>query len=198
MFVLFICANVKAQSFLDKITSSSVVSTVSSVVSTVTGVTSTVSDITGTWNYSNVAVTLESDNVLESAAGTLATSQVESKLADVFSKVGITANMFSFTFNSDGTFACTYKTKSFEGTYSLDSANSTVTLSYSALNTVNLGSMSANVALSGSTLSLLFEADKLLTFVSKIASISNNSTLSTVSSLISGYDGAMLGFDLTK
>ncbi|MFI3240022.1 MAG: DUF4923 family protein, partial [Bacteroidales bacterium] len=80
-------------------------STVQSVVSAVTsGSTATAASIAGKWSYSGSAVELESDNFLTSAAGSLATSQVESKLDTYCAKVGIKSGTFSFTFGSDNSF----------------------------------------------------------------------------------------------
>jgi len=45
---------------------------------------------------------------------------------------------------------------------------------------------------------LLFNADKLLKFLSTVSSISSNTTLKAINKLASEYDGMMLGFDLKK
>ena len=52
--------------------------------------------------------------------------------------------------------------------------------------------------LSGNELTLLFNADKLLKFLSTVSSISSNTTLKAINKLASEYDGMMLGFDLKK
>lgn len=58
--------------------------------------------------------------------------------------------------------------------------------------------LTAHVVISGDELSLLFNADKLLDFLTKLSSISDNSTLKLVNKLASEYDGMMLGFELKK
>lgn len=194
--LLLISSGAKAQSFLNNLVSSDVVST---VVSTVTGGTTlSTSSIAGTWTYSGPAVELSSSSTLSSIAGSLATSTIEDKISTYYSAVGITSGSFSFTFGSDNSFSCTLKSKNLSGTYSLDSANDQITLTFSAASTVNLGSMTANISLSGSSLSLLFDADKLLELVSAVASVSDNSSLQTVNSLLENYDGVMIGFELSK
>jgi hypothetical protein len=61
-----------------------------------------------------------------------------------------------------------------------------------------LGSLTASVELSGSTLSLLFEADKVLKLITAASALTNNSTLNTLNTLISQYDGMKMGYKLTK
>lgn len=192
MFVASIGA-VKAQSFLNNLTSSS---TVSSLVSAVTGSDISVSSVVGTWNYSSPAVYLESDNVLKQAAASVATSTLESKLGDLVSSYGITAGTFSFTFNSDSSFSCSLKGQTLSGTYS--TGDSKITLKFSAAGTVNIGSVDVSAEVSSSSLSLLFPADKLLELVSAISTTVDSSTLSVVETLIEQYDSVMLGFKLTK
>ena len=58
--------------------------------------------------------------------------------------------------------------------------------------------MTAEAELLGDNLTLLFNADKLLAFMTKVAELSSNSTLQSLSKLANEYDGVMLGFDLKK
>lgn len=174
-------------------------STVQSVVSAVTsGTTATAASIAGTWSYSGSAVELESDNFLTSAAGSVATSQVESKLDTYCAKVGITSGTFSFTFGSDNSFSCTCSSKSISGTYELNSDGDQITLNFAAISTISLGSINAKISLSSSNLLILFDADKLLDIISTVSSATDNSSLQTINSLLSNYDGVQLGFDLAK
>ncbi len=180
--------------------SSSIEEAVSEVVSAVTGGnTITTANITGTWNYESVAVELTSDNALMTAASTLATSQIEEKLESICSTVGIAKDLFSYTFNSDLSFTCVIKSKTLSGTYTLDEEAGTITMKYTtSIGGVSLGSMTAQCTLSSSSLALMFQADKLLTFITKVGSLTNNSTITTISELASSYEGANLGFNLTK
>ncbi len=194
LLLLMACSSASAISLGDIVNSS----TVETVVSTITGGTTvSSSSLAGTWNYDSSAVKLESDSTLTEAAGSLVTSQIETKLDSIFAKVGITSSLFSFTFGSDNSFSCTCKSKSLSGTYVVDS-DSKITLTFSAVGTVNIGSVSAYTSLSTSTLSLLFDADKLLAIVSAVTSSTDNSTLSSIDSLLSNYDGVKVGFDLKK
>jgi hypothetical protein len=44
----------------------------------------------------------------------------------------------------------------------------------------------------------MFNADKLLDFIGKVSSSSNNSTLAAISAIAQQYDGMKLGFELKK
>lgn len=172
-------------------------STVKNAVTAVTGgKTLTTDNLTGTWTYANPAIQLESDNTLKNVAGSVASSGIEEKLQEYCAKVGIVEGSFTYTFNSDGSFTNVLKNRTLSGTYTLNSDDNTLVLNYASK--LNLAKMTANVVLSDDQLSLLFNADKLLDFLSKLSSISSNSTLQTLSSLAEQYDGMMMGFELKK
>jgi hypothetical protein len=54
------------------------------------------------------------------------------------------------------------------------------------------------VTLSGSNLSVMFDVSKLQSLLSTMSSVTGNSTLSTVTSLLNSYDGICAGFKLKK
>ncbi len=164
---------------------------VSSAVSSITG-TSSIS-LEGTWNYTGSAVQLESDNVVASLGGSVATSSIESKLDEQLEKVGITEGQMSYTFSSDSTFTAKTGSKSSSGTYSYNASSKTLTLKFS-----KIISLKATLNYSSSSIDLLFDADKLLKLITLLSSKSSNSTLSTISSLSENYDGMLMGFALKK
>ena len=91
------------------------------------------------------------------------------------------------------------KRGSLKGTYSVNPEDKTVTLRYTVGNKkLTVSTLTAHVVLSGNELTLLFNADKLLKFLSTVSSISSNTTLKAINKLASEYDGMMLGFDLKK
>jgi hypothetical protein len=47
-------------------------------------------------------------------------------------------------------------------------------------------------------MSLLYDADKLLKFLTTISAVSNNSTLKSLSTLLESYDGMLIGWELQK
>lgn len=171
-------------------------STVSDIVEKVTGIDISKGDIKGTWNYTGSAVKLESEDLVKSAAAGVAATQVEKKLDDYLAKIGLQGGAFSFTFNEDNTFTTTVKGKSFNGTYTFSEENDSINLKYGK----NLGStgITATAQLNGTTLELLFKADKLLDLLGKLTSASNNATLKTISTLAGQYDGMKIGLELQK
>ena len=184
-----------AQSLKDLLKKATDNEAVKNVVESVTGKTLPV-DVKGTWTYSGTAVKLESDDLLKSTAATLAASQVEDKLDEYVSKIGIKAGTFSFTFNEDNTFAATVLGKSFNGTYTLSEDYKTMSLQFGK--TIGLKPFTASVSATSTQLNLLFQADKLLELLGKLTSTSSNATLKTIGTLVNQYDGMQLGLELQK
>lgn len=166
----------------------------SGVVDAVTGK-SNVSEtsIAGTWKYSSPDCQFESDNLLAQAGGSLASSKINKQLSSVYSKVGMSG--LTFTFDSDGNYTSTIKGHTTKGTYTLDSSAKTITLK-----TTTGITLKAHVSLTSSSLSLLFESDKLMDGLKTVTSLASkvNSTASTVSSILGNYDGLRLGFKMKK
>ena len=184
-----------AQSLKDILKKATSNEAVKNVVETVTGTTLPV-DVTGTWTYSGTAVKFESEDLLKSTAATLAASQVEEKLDEYVSKVGIKAGTFSFTFNEDKAFTANVKGKAFNGTYSVSDDYKTMSLQFGK--TISLKPFTASISATSSQLNLLFQADKLLELLGKLTAGSSNATLSTVGTIVNQYDGMQLGLELQK
>ena len=194
---LWLCAtSAQAQSWKDILKSE----TVQKVVSSVTGGQSvTVASLQGTWTYVDPAVQLGSDNTLKQIAGSAATTELEKKLKEQCAKVGIVEGVFNYTFHEDSTFTSALKKGSLKGTYSVNEAEKTIAFTYTAGTSDRaIYTLTASTVLAGDNLTLLFNADKLLTFLTKVASLTSNSTFQSLSQLAEQYDGLMLGFDLKK
>ena len=194
---LWLCAtSAQAQSWKDILKSE----TVQKVVSSVTGGQSvTVASLQGTWTYVDPAVQLGSDNTLKQIAGSAATTELEKKLKEQCAKVGIVEGVFNYTFHEDSTFTSALKNGSLKGTYSVNEADKTIAFTYTAGTSDRaIYTLTASTVLAGDNLTLLFNADKLLTFLTKVASLTSNSTFQSLSQLAEQYDGLMLGFDLKK
>lgn len=185
----------QAQSLKNLLNSSAVKDAVTAVTG---GKTLTTTNLAGTWTYVTPTVKLESDNVLTNAAGTLATAEMKKKLEEICSKVGITKNTFNYTFNTDSTFTSVIKGKTLQGTYSIDKATNIIELHYGRFENLRLTTLKAQPVITADQLSLLFEADKLLDFLSKVSTLSDNTTLKAVGQLAQQYDGMLLGFELHK
>ncbi|MCD7850471.1 MAG: DUF4923 family protein [Parabacteroides sp.] len=158
----------------------------------------TVENLAGTWTYVNPGIQLEGDNALKNVAASVAASEMEKKLKEYCAKVGIVEGAFNYTFNSDSTFTNILKGKTMKGTYSFNPDEKTMELHYGKIGKSKLTTMTAHVVLSNDELSLLFDADKLLDFLTKLSAVSKNTTLQTLNKLASQYDGMMLGFELKK
>lgn len=162
------------------------------VISAVAGdVTTTASSILGNWSYTEPAVQFESDNMLTKAGGAAVAQKVETKLAKYYKVVGIKAGTLKFSFNEDGT--CTYGvgSRSLSGTYTFNKEDKTITIK-----TATGISVKTYVTVSGSTMSLCFDASKLLTLFTTLGS--KFSALSTITSIASNYDGMKVGFKFSK
>lgn len=174
-------------------------STVQNVVTAVTGGTSvTTSNVSGTWHYSGSAVELTGGSTIEQAAMAVAGAEAESKINTALETAGLDADSFLFTFDTSSNFTCVAGSKTLSGTYTLDSTEGTMTFKFSNLDKLNLGSLTANVTLTSSTMCLMFQADKLLDLVDKVATIANNDSLNSINTLLKNYDGLLLGAELTK
>lgn len=193
--LLSVSGKAYGQSWKDLLNSSTVKDAVTSVTG---GQKLTAKNLEGTWTYVNPAVQLEGDNALKNVAASVAAGEIEKKLKAYCAKVGIIEGMFNYAFNTDSTFTNALKNKTLSGTYSLNPEEKTVELHYALGGKWKVTTLTAQVVIAGDQLSLLFNADKLLDFLGKLSSVSNNSTLKAVNKLASQYDGMMLGFELKK
>lgn len=197
---LCLCGQVaSAQSLKDLLkkatTNETVKSVVENVVENVAGVAIPV-DITGTWTYSGTAVKFESEDLLKSAAASVAATQVENKLDEYVSKVGLKAGTFSFTFSEENKFTVKALGKSFNGTYTLSEDYKTVSLQFSSV--FSSRPFVANVSVTGTQLDLLFTADRLLELLGKLTENSTNTILKSVGTIVNQYDGMKIGLELQK
>ncbi len=179
--------------------SSSILSGISSlgdVLSNILGNSSSISqsDLVGTWQYTGADCVFESENLLAKAGGAAASKKIESELNTQLAKFGIKEGACSFTFNSDNTYTANLGGRTISGTYTLDSSNKTVKMTYLA----GLASMTPHVAKSGSKISLLMESDKLLKLMKGVSALSKSTSASAISSILSNYQGLYIGMQLSK
>ncbi len=150
-------------------------------------------DFWGTWQYQKPACQFKSDELLQKAGGIALAESLEKKLEAAYTKAGIVPGKFSYTFNSDSTFTTQMGKKKLKGTYSFDAASGILTMKY-----YSLFSSEIQVAKSGNTISLLFDADRLLKLVTLLSNYSKNTALNAMGKVASQYDGMLLGFDMDK
>ncbi len=70
--------------------------------------------------------------------------------------------------------------------------------SFKALGKIPVGNMNAQVEKQINSMTITFDASKLIKLVDAVASITGQSTLKTVSQLLNSYDGLNCGFELKK
>ena len=157
---------------------------VKDAVTTVTGGKKlTVEKLAGTWTYVNPAIQLEGDNALKNVAASVASSEMEKKLKDYCAKIGIIEGAFNYTFNTDSTFTSVLKGCTLKGTYSFNADDKTMELHYGKIGKSKLTTMTAYVVVTNDQLSLLFNADKLLDFLTKLSAVSKNTTLQALNKM---------------
>lgn len=155
-------------------------------------------NIEGNWEFSGSAVKFTGDNVLMNAASELAAGKVEDQLNEYLQKAGIRQGLFSYVFNADGTFTTTFSKMNFSGQYTFSQEEGTIELDYGKNEKLKGVSLKTDVSVSLNSMQLLFNADKLLDFISKITSTVGDSKIGALASLIDQYDGLKIGFELSR
>lgn len=175
-------------------------STVNKVVGALTNqdATLTVADLAGTWRYSAPACKFESDDLLKSAGGEVVASSLKDKLATYYEKAGITSSRVSFSF-ADTTMVMTYGSAKLNGYIVKDEPSGKFVVTFTLVGgRIPVMVMDVAISKTGNTMELLFDVEKLVDVMTTIASKTQSSTLQSISSLLSGYDGVLMGFELTK
>lgn len=166
----------------------------SGVISNVVGDKATTeSSFKGTWKYSAPACEFESDNLLAKAGGTAAAEKIEKRVAPLLKSVGV--NGIVYTFDGKGNYTSKIKKRVTKGTYKFDSKAKTITF------TPTIGmAYTAHVAVQGSTMTLTFEADKLMTTLKTISNATSklSTTAALINTLMNSYSGMRVGFELKK
>lgn len=147
----------------------------------------------GTWRMTGPDCRFESDNLLAKAGGEAVAGKVEEKLTPVYERLGL--DSCELTFQSDSAFTLVLKGRTTTGTYAFDEEGKTVTLR----TRLGLG-VTASVEVTGTTMRLLFKADRLLEALRVLTNLvaKVNESAGTVDDLAGNYDGLMLGLELTK
>ena len=149
-------------------------------------------DLYGSWSYESPGCSFTSDKLLAQAGGEVAAKRIEDELQQTYTKLGINGGNTSFTFNQDKTFSANIGGKKISGTYVYNKSDSSIKFKTLLLSTTGYVTRNAK------GVSLVFESKKLLSVLQMLASVSGNSTLSTIGDLSKNYDGVRLGFDLRR
>lgn len=171
---------------------------VNKVEKTVSKVNESVSMV-GTWKYTAPDCKFESDDLLSKAGGEVAAKKVEEQMSNYLSKLGFNENTV-YVFNADSTYTSTVAGRTVNGTYSYNKDTKEVTLKTKI--GLKMRAQISTSVLNGGKMSLLFKADKLMSLAQAVtgavAGKSSNATVSTLNTVLSQYDGLLLGFEMQK
>lgn len=155
------------------------------------------STLVGEWEYTGAAVGFQSENLLKQAGGAAAATALEKKITPYYQKAGLTSAVI--VFNSDSTFTMTIKKVKLSGNVAKGTAKNCYEFNFKAMGKVKLGKLNGFIVSEGvKTISLTFDASKLIALVDKVASMSGNASIQSVSKLLSSYDGCTLGFKMKQ
>ncbi len=176
---------------LGKVVSSAIGTEAGSIITSKNNVSK--KNIVGTWTYKQPSISFESNDLLKQAGGQLTSAAIEKKLAEQFTKVGITAGKFLITFGNDNTFS-TIKNGAVttSGTYVLNGPK--ITFSYLE----GSAKVTGYAQMKNGLLSISFDSSKVIDVMSKMSKYSANTTLSTISSLAGSFNGMKTGVALSK
>ena len=146
----------------------------------------------GSWRYGRPGCAFTTENLLAKAGGEMAAVQIEEKIQPYYQQVGITSDNTYIIFNEDGTFSAKIIGTPLKGTYTFDEAAAKITLK------TMLFSTNCYAKREYGGISVLFEANKLLTLLQTIAAFSGNQNLQAIGNISKQYDGVRIGFDMTK
>ena len=169
---------------------SSILSGLSTIFNSALGATK--DRIVGTWTYTEPAVVFSSSNVLKNIGGKVASSAIESKLEQQFEKAGIKKGAMKMTFDKDGNFTQTIGSKTMSGTYTVK--DSKIVLSYLG----GIKQLVGTTQLDGNDLLIVMDASKLLKYANVIGSLTGNTAMKSLGSLLGSYEGMEVGMKLNK
>lgn len=155
------------------------------------GISTNKATIVGTWNYYGPCVQFESESLLSKAGGTVMSNKIEQKLGEYYQKAGIKQGACTFVFGSDNSFKYTIAGKTYQGTYTYNSADKTVNIKNALGHQVT-----AYISVAGNQMGLTADATKLLTLMSQASAVS--SKLSGISAVAGSFSGMKLGFKFSK
>lgn len=154
-----------------------------------------VKDLVGTWNYKSPGVIFKGDNALGNLTGAAASATLENKLAPYYDKAGLAA--MTMTVDNDLNFTIQIKHGTLTGTVSKDD-DGNMYFNFKAFGKYNFGKVGCKAAKSGSTLTLAFDAKRLIDVLKKVSSMAKDSTFKTVSDLLSKYEGIYIGVKIQR
>lgn len=149
--------------------------------------------IIGTWNFKGSAFVFESENALANLGSDAIASQVEAKVDQYLAKLKIQEGSCVITFNEDNTCVFTAGKKTLNGTYEFNPDTKELKLTYAGLL-----STTAYLVYDAGTINIVYQSDGLLRILKAIGSMSSNSTLALLNTLLDQYSGLRIGMAFAK
>ena len=149
--------------------------------------------IIGTWNFKGSAFVFESEKALASLGSNTIASQVEAKVDSYLAKLNIKEGMCTITFNEDNTCTFVAGKRTLNGTYEFNADTKELKLNYAGLL-----STTAYLVYDAGTINIVYQSDGLLRILKAIGSMSSNSSLALLNTLLNQYDGLRIGMAFTK
>ena len=84
------------------------------------------------------------------------------------------------------------------GTIEKNAETGNFIFNFKAFKKIKIGSMEAFIVMNGNKMELTFDVSKLMTIVEKAGSLTGNSTIKGLSTLLQQYDGLTAGFELQR
>ncbi|MBQ5696921.1 MAG: DUF4923 family protein [Muribaculaceae bacterium] len=170
-----------------------------SVTDIIEGVLSTsnleVKDLAGVWTSTGSAVAFQSEDLLSQAGGVAMASTLESKINPYFTKYGIVG--YVITIQTDGSFSMKLKKTTLKGKI-VKGENNKFILSFEAFGKNNLGNVNLYIQKTSTSMDLMFDASKLKTILSSIASLSKKGLGNSLNTFLNSYNGICIGFKMSK
>lgn len=150
-----------------------------------------VEQMAGTWTATGSAVCFQSENFLQKAGGSAAAATIESKLDPYYKQYGLTGSVL--TIQANGSFALKVKGVSLKGTITKrDDGNFDFT--FTPFGNFKLGTIKTYVEKPLNGLNVMFDASKLKSLLSTVASFTGNSLATTAANVLDSYEGLCVGF----
>lgn len=157
----------------------------------------TIADLEGNWTYVEPAVEFKSDNLLKKAGGSVASTTIVDKLRPYYSTVGL--DNMTLAVDSAATFKMALKKISFSGEITQGENDGEFVFNFKAIGKISAGSLNAYISKTATgQIKITFDVSKLISLVNTIASVTGNSSVKSVSSILNSYDGLTAGFVLKK
>ena len=149
--------------------------------------------LVGTWDYTSSKCVLEADDIVKKLGSEAMVAPIEKKMNEYLAKAGFRPGNFSYTFNEDGTFTANLNGRPMKGKYTLDVENKTLQLNFFRVVKTTLSLTVVN-----QQLGMLHDADKLLDLVCGIASKSSSTSVKSLNTILSKYNGLQVGMEFKK